>query len=242
MTREQFLAILAPIAVQVRKEGSPLFPSVRLAQNLLETGGTIPSWNNLGGYKVGSGVTNAYWRGQVVNKATWEVVDGRRIETTAAFRAYDNVYNFYKDQDLLFQFSRYAPVRNARTPYAQADALQASGYATDPAYASKLKNLIQTYNLTKYDIMPNEEEEDQMAKDEEQDNRLTALEETLNRLSSQLAQLQSRTNMEAPSWAQTAAKYFAPYFDTKTGSYDFWRILTIMYRQQIAQQENTNPE
>lgn len=142
MKREEFIAQLAPIAVQLRVEGSPLFPSVRLAQNLLETGGRIHSWNNLGGIKVGNGKPNDYWKGGIVNKGTWEVYDGQRIDVTAAFRAYESIYDFYKDQDLLLQYRRYDSVRDSQSPNEQAYALAASGYATDPQYAIKLILLI----------------------------------------------------------------------------------------------------
>lgn len=151
MTREQFFNTLAPLAIRARREGSPLFTSVRLAQNLLETGGVIHSWNNLGGIKVGDGRTNAYWRGKTVNRKTWEVRDGRNVAESADFRAYDSVYDFYKDQDLLLQLPRYAPVRAAGTPEEQARALQASGYATDPRYADKLIAIIRSHDLKRYD-------------------------------------------------------------------------------------------
>ena len=85
MDKGQFFALLAPVAIRVRNEGSFMFPSLRLAQNWLETGGKIPSWNNLGGYKVGSGKPNAYWRGAIVNKGTWEVYDNQRIEVELHF-------------------------------------------------------------------------------------------------------------------------------------------------------------
>ncbi|MFC4600668.1 glucosaminidase domain-containing protein [Cohnella hongkongensis] len=151
LSRAEFIARLAPIAIKVRREGSPLFPSVRLAQNLLETGGVIHPWNNLGGIKVGSGTPNAYWKGQYVRKGTWEVENGARVDTTALFRAYDSVYDFYKDQDLLLQLPRYERVRKAATPAAQAEALRLSGYATDPQYGSKIIALIQSNRLTQYD-------------------------------------------------------------------------------------------
>ncbi len=151
MTREEFFASLAPIAIRVRREGSPMFPSVRLAQNLLETGGVIHSWNNLGGIKVGSGQRNAYWRGRTVNKDTWEVYNGKRVDVSSDFRAYDSVYDYYKDQDILFQLPRYAAVREADTPEQQARALQSSGYATDPQYASKLISIISTHGLKRFD-------------------------------------------------------------------------------------------
>ncbi len=151
LSRTEFIAALAPIAIRVRREGSPLFPSVRLAQNLLETGGVLHSWNNLGGIKVGNGQTNAYWKGQFVRKGTWEVENGTRVDTTALFRAYDSVYDFYKDQDLLLQLPRYERVRKAATPEIQAEALRLSGYATDPQYGSKIIALIQSNRLTQYD-------------------------------------------------------------------------------------------
>ncbi|WP_239616137.1 glucosaminidase domain-containing protein [Cohnella mopanensis] len=159
LSQAQFIATLAPMAVRARIEGSPLFPSVRLAQNLLETGGVIHPWNNLGGIKVGSGKPNAYWHGQWVQKGTWEVENGVRTDTSALFRAYDSVYDFYKDQDLLFQLPRYDRVRQALTPNRQAEALRLCGYATDPQYDAKLISIIQANKLTQYDeqAKPNEE-------------------------------------------------------------------------------------
>jgi flagellar protein FlgJ len=159
LTKEQFIETLAPIVIRVKREGSPMFPSVRLAQNLLETGGVIHPWNNLGGIKVGSGQTNAYWHGEAVVKGTWEVVDGRSSKTKAAFRAYDSVYDFYKDLDLLLATPRYERVRRAVTPEQQADMLFACGYATDPAYPTKLKSIITQYNLKKYDALSLQQEQ-----------------------------------------------------------------------------------
>lgn len=155
LTRDQFIAVLVPTVIRIRQEGSPMFPSVRLAQNVLETGGVIHSWYNLGGIKVGSGQTNAYWHGEAVVKGTWEVVDGRNTTTRAAFRAYKSVYHFYKDLDLLLATPRYERVRKAATPEAQADMLLACGYATDPAYPAKLKAIIYQYNLKRYDAAGN---------------------------------------------------------------------------------------
>ncbi|MGG1633655.1 glucosaminidase domain-containing protein [Paenibacillus sp. NRS-1760] len=153
LTKQQFIEQLAPTVIRIRREGSTMFPSVRLAQNVLETGGVIHPWYNLGGIKVGSGQTNAYWHGEAVVKGTWEVVDGRSESTRAAFRAYESVYHFYKDLDLLLATSRYERVRKAVTPEQQADMLYACGYATDPAYPAKLKSIISQYGLKKYDAL-----------------------------------------------------------------------------------------
>lgn len=151
LSREQFIAAIAPAVILVRQEGSPLFPSVRIAQSILETGGVIHAWNNLGGIKVGNGVTNDYWQGKAVVKGTWEYVDNRSVETQAAFRAYESIYHYYKDQDILLSSERYERVRQARTPEQQARMLQAAGYATDPEYANKLISLIRQHHLGRYD-------------------------------------------------------------------------------------------
>lgn len=151
LTRAQFFAAIAPAVMLVRKEGSPMFPSVRLAQSLLESGGEIHAWNNLGGIKVGSGRVNQYWQGEAVIKGTWEYVDGRSVATKAAFRAYKSMYHFYKDLDLLLSTARYERVRQSNTAEKQAQMLHVCGYATDPAYPAKLMAIIRQYGLNKYD-------------------------------------------------------------------------------------------
>lgn len=151
LTRSQYIAALVPTVQQVRREGSPVFPSVRIAQCILETGGIIHPWYNLGGIKVGGGTPNPYWHGEAVVRGTWEVVDGRTVSMNSSFRAYKSVYHFMKDQDLFFATSRYLRVRAAVTPEQQAQMLYVSGYATDPAYANKLITLINQYSLKQYD-------------------------------------------------------------------------------------------
>ncbi|MFD0959413.1 glycoside hydrolase family 73 protein [Paenibacillus chungangensis] len=151
LTREQFIKAIAPTVVQVRVEGSPMYASLRIAQSILETGGVLHAWNNLGGIKVGSGKPNAYWHGEAIVKGTWEVVDGCSITTKSAFRTYKSLYHFYKDLDRLLEYPRYEPVRRAPSPEEQAVMLQSCGYATDPAYASKLISLIHRYRLKAYD-------------------------------------------------------------------------------------------
>lgn len=152
MTRQEFIAVIAPIAVKLRKEGSPIFPSVRIAQAMLETGCAIHSWNNLVGLKVGSRPPNAYWKGRSVSTKTWEVYDGIRVDGVQAnWRAYDTIEDCFRDQDILFQLSRYNRVRAAGSPQEQTAMLYACGYATDPAYAQKLNSFISGVDLTKYD-------------------------------------------------------------------------------------------
>jgi hypothetical protein len=153
MNKNEFVSFLAPIAVNLRLKGYILFPSTRIAQNMLETGSKIPTTNNLGGYKVGSGATNEFWKGLSTLQKTWEEYDGIRYDNVmASFRVYDSIEDFYGDQNrLLLGSSRYKRVIDAKDPFIQADMLQACGYATDSKYSEKIKKIIKDYGLTKYD-------------------------------------------------------------------------------------------
>jgi N-acetylmuramoyl-L-alanine amidase len=73
-------------------------------------------------------------------------------------------------------------------------------------------------------------EMDNMAKDNEQDVRIGQLEGKVAGMEQTVRQLEALRDIEAPEWAMEAAAYFGPYMATKTGSYDFWRNLTIQYR------------
>lgn len=247
-TKAEFFALLSPTVIQVRREGSKLLPSVRLAQNWLETGGTIHDWNNLGGYKVGSGTVNEYWKGASVSTSTWEVYNGQSVETTANWRAYDSIYDFYKDQDLLFAKARYSRVCEALTPEEQCEALYLCGYATDPDYASKLNSIIRTNQLTDYD-----EEAERMTADEKamveelqaavkaQENLLDSLTNSKDVLKSwltsvdgRLKTMENKHRMDIPEWAREAveAAVNAQLVDTpENGSEDFYRLLTIIHRK-----------
>lgn len=151
MTQQQFINTIAPIAQHLRMEGSLIFPSIRISQSALETGWKIHQWNNMTGFKVGSGQTNTYWKGKYVTKGTWEVYDGKRADVKANFRAYDSMEDSFRDQDLLFGISRYQRVREAKTPQEQANMLYICGYATDPHYAQKILSIVDQFGLEKYD-------------------------------------------------------------------------------------------
>jgi len=226
-SKDDFIALIAPIVLQVHREGGRLFPSVRIAQSWLETGGNVPYWNNLGGYKVGSGEPTPYWDGSSVSTATKEVVRGVTVNTQANWRAYPSIYNFYKDQDLLFDKSRYAAVRAARTPQQQCRALQDCGYATDPAYASKLIAVIAADGLTRYDSGG--------AAEEEEDRPMTAAEkQAFEALQAKVAALEAKHSMTVPAWAKDAvdAAVKARLIDTPNGrSEDFYALLTVLHRK-----------
>ncbi len=117
-----------------------------VAQAALETGwgAHVPqrrdgsSSFNLFGIKAGQN-----WSGSRVTKPTLEFENGLPKPQLANFRAYDDVAATFDDySELLLDNPRYAQVRNhGGDVTAFAEALQSSGYATDPAYAVKIQSI-----------------------------------------------------------------------------------------------------
>ena len=99
-----------------------------------------PSFN-LFGIKAGPN-----WNGKVAEVTTTEYVHGTPQKTVARFRAYDSYEDSFKDFARLISDSpRYAKVRTqTQSAQAFASGLQKAGYATDPEYAAKLSNAINT--------------------------------------------------------------------------------------------------
>jgi flagellar protein FlgJ len=93
---------------------------------------------NLFGIKAGSN-----WPGPVVEASTTEFVNGVAEKRVERFRAYGSYAEAFQDYArLLAQSPRYAGVVGSQNPASFALGLQRGGYATDPAYASKLESII----------------------------------------------------------------------------------------------------
>lgn len=84
------------------------------------------------------------WTGPVVEKSTTEYVNGVAQKTTAKFRVYSSYAESFQDYaKLLNNNPRFSGVvSNGKNAEGFAHGLQKAGYATDPAYASKLMRLI----------------------------------------------------------------------------------------------------
>ncbi|WP_136067329.1 flagellar assembly peptidoglycan hydrolase FlgJ [Modicisalibacter radicis] len=122
-----------------------------LAQAALETGWgrhEIPTAegnnsHNLFGIKAGS-----QWQGETTDITTTEYVDGRAIKMVDRFRVYDDFEAAFTDYArLIGDNPRYAGVVTASSADNAARALQAGGYATDPAYADKLIAIMGTLGV-----------------------------------------------------------------------------------------------
>ena len=121
-------------------------PEAIVAQAALETGwgAHVPqhadgsSSFNLFGIKAGKG-----WGGAQVSKPTLEFEAGVAKPQLAEFRAYDDVGATFDDySELLTSNPRYASVSNhGEDIEGFARALQSAGYATDPLYADKLRDV-----------------------------------------------------------------------------------------------------
>lgn len=156
-----FIEKFAPLAVKYANQKG-LYPSVMLAQAALESGWggsslSQPPYHQLFGIKDGN------FSGKVITVPTEEWVKdkshpdgGYMITIYDDFRVYGSFDEAFKDQSNFLMGSRYTSVRRANAPTYQhaTQALSSAGYATDPHYASKLNNIIQSYNLSQYDNIP----------------------------------------------------------------------------------------
>lgn len=148
---EQFIDTVAP-AAQATYKKDKVFPSVTIAQAMLESGeGTselATEGNNLFGIKAFD------WPGKTINMPTRENYKGINVIIMGKFRAYNNWGQSIQDHgDFLVDNSIYKKhgVFSATNYADQAKALKSAGYATDPNYAYELINLIKEYDLNKYD-------------------------------------------------------------------------------------------
>jgi mannosyl-glycoprotein endo-beta-N-acetylglucosaminidase len=153
ITQYNFIREIAPFA-QIAQRNYHILPSITLAQACLESnfGQSLlaSKYHNLFGIK-------AYGDVPTINLDTQEYENNQWITISGQFRVYPN------DEQSVMGHSRliangttwnpdqYVTVLAATDYKVAANALQTSGYATDPGYANKLIQMIQTYHLDAYD-------------------------------------------------------------------------------------------
>ena len=145
---EEFVRQLLPAAKQVAKRIG-LSPVALLAQAALETGwgrnmmsnGDGSAGKNLFGIKAGS-----RWQGGSTLANSLEYEGGQPVMRKSAFRSYSSFVQSMEDYvQLIGNNDRYSKAKAvAHDPDAYFDALQQAGYATDPHYANKLKQVIRS--------------------------------------------------------------------------------------------------
>ena len=138
--------LTAPAQAASRRTGVPA--ELILAQAALETGwgrheiakADGGNSHNLFGIKAGSS-----WRGPTTDVTTHEYINGKRTRIVDSFRVYGSFEEAFTDYaNLIGNNPRYAAVTTAGSAEQAARALQAGGYATDPAYADKLISIMNT--------------------------------------------------------------------------------------------------
>ncbi|MFZ2304151.1 MAG: GBS Bsp-like repeat-containing protein [Streptococcus suis] len=154
-SQQSFFNNILPAIQQVSQKNS-IVTSVMLAQSILESGwGTsqlATNAHNIFGIKADSS-----WKGNTYTVQTKEVVNGKTITVEKQFRAYKSLLESISDYGSFFtstawRIKNYASFLQATNYETALTSLLASGYATDPAYAEKLKSLIQRYGLDQYDL------------------------------------------------------------------------------------------
>ncbi len=150
-TPEGFIESLMPHARTVAGKLG-LHPAFIVAQAALETGwgehvmktAEGHSSHNLFGIKAGS-----HWQGNTVSSDTLEFRDGVMKQEKAAFRSYSSLADAFHDYaKFLSDNPRYRKVVNSGTDVEQfSNSLSKAGYATDPAYANKIRAIVQSERM-----------------------------------------------------------------------------------------------
>ncbi|WP_052471482.1 glycoside hydrolase family 73 protein [Apilactobacillus kunkeei] len=150
LTADNFISTISPIAQSIANSNN-LYASTMVAQAALESGyGTsylTQIANNLFGIKSFDGTGVKLKTSEYNSK-------GQAYSTYAYFKSYNSVVDSLQGYaTFLTVNSRYANVfkSQAKDGIEAATNIQKDGYATDPSYATKLINLIKTYNLTALD-------------------------------------------------------------------------------------------
>jgi flagellum-specific peptidoglycan hydrolase FlgJ len=149
---EQFIAQNAAAATQsMRETGVPA--SVTLAQAILESDSGRSGLSTKAQNYFGIKATSKQGPAGVVYMDTWEHAGGQDITVSQPFRAYHNAEESFADHgQYLRENSRYAEaMKHTDDARAFARLIHQAGYATDPAYSSKLITLMDRYNLYQYD-------------------------------------------------------------------------------------------
>ncbi|OTO46784.1 glycoside hydrolase family 73 protein [Enterococcus faecium] len=152
-SHQQFIERLVPHAQELQ-DGYGVLPSIILGQAILESNwgkSTLASkYNNLFGIK-------AYGDQKKVSLETKEFVNEEWITIQGDFKVYDSWEQSMDEHTQLFvqgvdwNPALYEKVITATNYQEAAQALQEAGYATDPGYAQKIIQVIETYQLNQYD-------------------------------------------------------------------------------------------
>lgn len=138
-----FFNNLAPLVVNeyVRRKDKGqkcLYPSTVLAMAALESGYNLNAPTLFG------------IKGEGVVLDTTEYINGENINIKDSFKIYGSLAESIQGLYDLMQWSHYDKATSATDYEEECRMIQACGYATDPEYAKKLINIVNSYQLTMF--------------------------------------------------------------------------------------------
>jgi peptidoglycan hydrolase FlgJ len=149
---KQFIDDIWPLA-KLAGQQLEIDPRAIVAQAALETGwgGNVIANNdgnnshNIFGIKA-----SPEWTGNRVSRVTREYENGQFKNRVESFRSYASYADAFDDYVRLLKTPRYSDnLANLENSASFGDVLQGSGYATDPAYGEKIRNILNSQNLEK---------------------------------------------------------------------------------------------
>jgi flagellar protein FlgJ len=245
--KQKFINLVLDGAQEVQRS-TGMFASVTIAQAIHETGWgrSTPKDKDNGSESYNLFGRKAKNGENYVTSKTWEVYDGKRVEIYAKFKKFNSYTDSVLDRSGFLKSQYYQKACKATNPMDACDFLiktgvfgtngKEIGYATDPSYSDLLKKIINSNNLTQYDL-PKEDEEEMAIKDDF--IKLQQVVEDLTKenkaLKEKLTKIENEMDMDAiPDWAKDAvnkAVSSGVLKNSSSGSKDFYRILTVLHRK-----------
>ena len=151
MKKEEFIQKIAGYVKKYATAYEIKVCSPIIAQAILESGWgesrLAKDYHNYFGLKCGT-----KWQGKSVNLATWEEYEaGTATVISDYFRVFDNMEEGVKGYFELLQIPRYQNLKGITEPGRYLETIWADGYATSSVYVQKNMELIEQYQLMKYD-------------------------------------------------------------------------------------------
>lgn len=152
--QDDFINAIAPkIQLACRVYGYGV-PSAIIAQAICESNwglSGLAKYHNYFGLKCGSS-----WKGASVNMKTKEEYTVGTLTTIKDnFRAYADMQSGVNGYFEFIKTTRYSATRAQKTPREYLTAIKLAGYATSSTYVNTNMNIVNTYNLTRFDNIDN---------------------------------------------------------------------------------------
>ena len=149
MTNVEFVEKIGVLASEDMKK-SGILASLTIAQAILESAWGTSALAQAPNYNL-FGIKGTY-HGNYCEFNTSEYLNGQWITVKAKFRKYPSWAESLADHSALFNtYDRYANLRGCTDYKLACRYVREDGYATDPSYTSKLINIIELNNLTRFD-------------------------------------------------------------------------------------------